>query len=83
MNWIDCRERMPEEYIRKSPFPDRPDFKASEVVLAWDSMSGVRLDWTRNGKWVSESELGYKGRVIHNIIAWIPIPEFDIEEKKD
>jgi hypothetical protein len=79
MNWIDCKERMPEERVLKSPIPDRPghypDFTASDYVLVWDLALGnrVALDFLHNGKWVNAKDWS-------RIVAWMPIPDMDIKE---
>jgi len=78
---------MPEEMawhgdgINYADGKDR-DWTESEEVLAWDSMYGPIIDSTRNGKWVSETRGGYTGQVVHGIVAWMPIPEMDIEDYK-
>jgi len=83
MNWIDCRERMPEEHKCESDnLQGHHEWTESERVLAWDSLYGARVEWTRNGVWVSERQGGYQGQVIHGIVAWMPIPEMDIEDYK-
>ena len=80
MNWIDCRERMPEE--REIVDSTKKTHMESKLVLSWDSMYGPCIDWTRDGKWVSERHGGYQGQVVHGIVAWMPIPEMDIEDYK-
>jgi hypothetical protein len=55
------------------------EWTESKPVLAWDSMYGCRVDATKNGKWMSEQRDGYTGQVVHGIIAWRPIPEFNEE----
>ena len=58
------------------------DWTESDRVLVWDSMYGPHVDSTKNGKWLSEIRGGYTGQVCHGIIAWMPIPEMDIEDYK-
>lgn len=83
MKWIKCNEQMPEEHKYESDnLQGHHEWTGSDRVLAWDSMYGPCVDWTRNGKWVSEQRGGYQGQVIHGIVAWMPIPEMDIEEYK-
>ena len=80
MEWIKCNERMPEEH--KYEFDDlqgHHQWTESDRVLAWDSVYGPRVDATKNGKWMSEQSGGYQGQVVHGIIAWMPIPEFNEE----
>ena len=78
MKWIKCIEQMPEEHKYESDnMQGHHEWTESEKVLAWDSLYGPRVDWTRNGKWASESAGGYQGQVCHGIIAWMPIPEFN------
>lgn len=80
MKWIKCYEQMPEE--RKYEFDTKQghhEWTESDPVLAWDSSYGPRIDFTRNGKWRSEQHGGYQSQVVHGIIAWIPIPEFEEE----
>ena len=80
MKWIKCIEQMPEEHKYESDnMQGHHEWTESEKVLAWDSLYGPRVDWTRNGKWASESAGGYQGQVCHGIIAWMPIPEFNEE----
>jgi hypothetical protein len=78
MECIKCNERMPEEHkVECKNLQGHHEWTESEVVLAWDSMYGPQLDWTKNGKWHSELTTGgYHGQVCHGIIAWMPIPEF-------
>ena len=77
MEWIKCREHMPEERKYESDnMQGHHEWTESEPVLAWDSMYGPRVDATKNGKWMSEQRGGYTGQLCHGIIAWMPIPEF-------
>ena len=74
--WIDDG-RMPAEKKEESDtLQGHHEWTASEPVLAWDSMYGPRIDFTRNGKWVSEAKGGYTGQVCHGIVAWMPIPQY-------
>lgn len=84
MNWIDCREQMPEEHkVESKNLQGHHEWTESKPVLAWDSMYGAQIDWTKNGKWHSElCNGGYHGQVCHGIVAWMPIPEMDIEDYK-
>lgn len=78
--WIDCRKQMPKETKQWSDtLQGHREWTESELVLAWDSMYGCRVDATKNGKWMSEQRGGYTGQVVHGIIAWRPIPEFNEE----
>ena len=68
---------MPEEHKYESDtLQGHHEWMSSEPVLAWDSMYGACIDWTRNGKWRSEQIGGYQPQVVHGIVAWMPIPEF-------
>ena len=74
--WIDDG-RMPTEKEEESDtLQGHHEWTASEPVLAWDSMYGPRIDFTRNGKWVSEAKGGYIGQICHGIVAWMPIPQY-------
>ena len=80
--WIKINEQMPQE--KKIEWDDRQghhEWMESEKVLVWDSMYGPFVDSTKNGKWLSELRGGYKGQVVHGIIAWMQISPLDIEEK--
>ena len=78
--WIDCQKQMPKETKQWSDtLQGHREWTESELVLAWDSMYGCRVDATKNGKWMSEQRGGYTGQVVHGIIAWRPIPEFNEE----
>ena len=78
--WIDCRKQMPKETKQWSDtLQGHREWTESDLVLAWDSMYGCRVDATKNGKWMSEQRCGYTGQVLHGIIAWRPIPEFNEE----
>lgn len=78
--WIDCRKQMPKETKQWSDtLQGHREWTESELVLAWDSMYGCRVDATKNGKWISEQRGGYTGQVVHGIIAWRPIPVFNEE----
>lgn len=78
--WIDCRKRMPKETKQWSDtLQGHREWTESDLVLAWDSMYGCRVDATKNGKWMSEQRGGYTGQICHGIIAWRPIPEFNEE----
>ena len=71
--WIDCSERMPEEiqYEKET---------ASRKVLVWDiEDKTTRLDYTRNGKWAAARMWPRYGE---STVAWMPIPEMDIEKYK-
>ena len=78
--WIDCSRQMPKESKQWSDtLQGHREWTESDLVLAWDSMYGCRVDATRNGKWMSECKGGYTGQIVHGIIAWRPIPEFSEE----
>lgn len=78
--WIDCIKQMPPETKQTSDtLQGHREWTESELVLVWDSVYGVSVDSTRNGKWRSEQKGGYTGQIIHGIIAWRPIPEFSEE----
>ena len=78
--WIDCGKQMPKETKQWSDtLQGHREWTESDLVLAWDSMYGCRVDATKNGKWMSEQRGGYTGQVVHGIIAWRPIPEFNEE----
>ena len=78
--WIDCTKQMPPETKQTSDtLQGHREWTESDVVLAWDSSYGCRVDSTRNGKWRSEQRGGYTGQLVHGIIAWRPIPEFSEE----
>lgn len=74
--WIDDGSMPPETKQESDTLQGHREWTESEPVLAWDSMYGCRVDWTRNGKWMSEQRGGYTGQVCHRIIAWRPIPEY-------
>ena len=75
--WIDCTKQMPPETKQISDtLQGHREWTESDRVLVWDSMYGCSVDVTKNGKWMSEQRGGYKGQVVHGIIAWRPIPEF-------
>ncbi len=78
--WIDCTKQMPpEEKHYSDTLQGHREWAESDLVLAWDSFYGCRVDATKNGKWMSEQRGGYTGQVVHGIIAWRPIPEFSEE----
>ena len=78
--WIDCAKQMPPEVKQYSDtLQGHREWTESDLVLAWDSLYGCRVDATKNGKWMSEQRGGYTGQVVHGIIAWRPIPEFNEE----
>ena len=78
--WIDCYKQMPKETKQCSDtLQGHKEWTESNLVLAWDSMYGCRIDCTKNGKWMSEQRGGYTGQIVHGIIAWRPIPEFSEE----
>lgn len=78
--WIDCGKQMPKETKQTSDtLQGHREWIESDLVLAWDSMYGCRVDATKNGKWMSEQRGGYNGQIVHDIIAWKPIPEFSEE----
>lgn len=78
--WIDCLKKMPKETKHSSDtLQGHREWTESDLVLAWDSMYGCRVDATKNGKWMSEQRNGYAGQIVHGIIAWRPIPEFNEE----
>jgi hypothetical protein len=78
--WIDCAKQMPPEQKQYSDtLQGHREWTESDLVLAWDSLYGCRVDATKNGKWMSEQRGGYTGQVVHGIIAWRPIPEFNEE----
>ena len=76
--WIDCTKQMPKETKQTSDtLQGHREWTESDMVLVWDSMYGCGIDSTRNGKWRREGKGGYTGQVVHGIIAWRPIPEFN------
>ncbi len=78
--WIDCSRQMPKETKQWSDtLQGHREWTESDMVLAWDSIYGCRIDATKNGKWMSEQRGGYTGQIVHGIIAWRPIPEFNEE----
>lgn len=78
--WIDCGKQMPKETKQWSDtLQGHREWTESDLVLAWDSVYGCRVDATKNGKWMSEQRGGYTGQIVHGIIAWRPIPEFNEE----
>lgn len=78
--WIDCTKQMPKETKQWSDtMQGHKEWTESDRVLVWDSMYGCGVDATKNGKWISEQRNGYTGQVVHGIIAWRPIPEFNEE----
>ena len=78
--WIDCTKQMPPEKKQYSDtLQGHREWTESDLVLAWDSLYGCRVDATKNGKWMSEQRGGYTGQLVHGIIAWRPIPEFSEE----
>jgi hypothetical protein len=78
--WIDCTKQMPPETKQTSDtLQGHREWTESDLVLAWDSSYGCRVDSTKNGKWMSEQRGGYTGQLVHGIIAWRPIPEFSEE----
>lgn len=74
--WIEDGSMPPETKQESDTLQGHREWTESEPVLAWDSIYGCRVDWTRNGKWISEQRGGYTGQVCHRIIAWRPIPEY-------
>ena len=78
--WIDCAKQMPKETKQWSDtMQGHREWTESDRVLVWDSIYGCGVDATKNGKWISEQRGGYTGQVVHGIIAWRPIPEFNEE----
>lgn len=78
--WIDCAKQMPKETKQWSDtMQGHKEWTESDRVLVWDSIYGCGVDATKNGKWMSEQRGGYTGQVVHGIIAWRPIPEFNEE----
>ena len=78
--WIDCAKQMPKETKQWSDtMQGHREWSESDRVLVWDSIYGCGVDATKNGKWMSEQRGGYTGQVVHGIIAWRPIPEFNEE----
>lgn len=75
-DWIDDGSMPPETKQESNTLQGHREWTESEPVIAWDSMYGCCIDWTRNGKWMSEKKGGYTGQVCHGIIAWRPIPEY-------
>lgn len=74
--WIDDGSMPPETKQESDTLQGHREWTESKPVLAWDSMYGYCVDWTINGKWMSEQMGGYTGQVCHGIIAWRPIPEY-------
>lgn len=77
--WIDDGSMPPETKYEEDTMQGHREWTESKPVLAWDSMYGPRVDATKNGKWMSEQRGGYTGQIVHGIIAWRPIPEFNEE----
>ena len=78
--WIDCTKQMPPEKKQTADtLQGHKEWTESDMVLVWDSMYGCSVDATKNGKWMSEQRGGYTGQLVHDIIAWRPIPEFSEE----
>lgn len=78
--WVDCLKRMPEETKQTSDtLQGHREWTESDQVLVWDSLYGPHIDSTKNGQWRSEQRGGYMGQVVHGIVAWRPIPEFNEE----
>ena len=78
--WIDCLKQMPKETKQWSDtLQGHREWSESDRVLVWDSIYGCGVDATKNGKWMSEQRGGYTGQVVHGIIAWRQIPEFNEE----
>lgn len=78
--WIDCTLQMPQETKQTSDtLQGHREWTESDLVLAWDSSYGCRVDFTKNGKWMSEQQRCCTGQLVHGIIAWRPIPEFSEE----
>ena len=77
--WIDDGSMPPETKYEENTMQGHREWTESKPVLAWDSMYGPRVDATKNGKWMSEQRDGYTGQIVHGIIAWRPIPEFNEE----
>lgn len=74
--WIDDGSMPTETKQESDTLQGHREWTESNPVLAWDSMYGCCVDWTINGKWMSEQTGGYTGQVCHGIIAWRPIPEY-------
>ena len=74
--WIDDGSMPPETKQESDTLQGHREWTESKPVLAWDSMYGCRVDWTSNGKWMSEQTGGYTGQLCHGIIAWRPIPKY-------
>ena len=78
--WINCAKQMPKETKQWSDtMQGHREWSESDRVLVWDSIYGCGVDATKNGKWMTEQRGGYTGQVVHGIIAWRPIPEFNEE----
>jgi hypothetical protein len=78
--WINAAVEMPIEHKEESDtLQGHREWTESNRVLAWDSVYGPCIDWTKNGEWASEKRGGYQGQVVHGIIAWMPIPDLDEE----
>jgi hypothetical protein len=64
--WIDCAKQMPPEVKQYSDtLQGHREWTQSDLVLAWDSFYGCRIDATKNGKWMSEQRYGYTGQGLH------------------
>lgn len=77
-NWISCSKQMPEEHDEQ--LLSGGTVKRSKRVLAYDSMYGARIDYTVNGEWHSEKDGGICGQIVHGIMGWMEIPEYDADD---
>ena len=81
MEWILCKDKMPEEksyHVDASNYWDKKDrdWTESERVLVVDDGEHYFVDSTMNGKFTSEKLKDCDG-FTHYVVAWMPIPKFD------
>lgn len=79
MEWILCKDKMPEEksyHVDGSNYWDKKDrdWTESESVLVVYDDERYGIAGTRNGKF---REVRDCDNFPHRVIAWMPIPKFD------